>query len=81
MEEVLCDYTTSVYPSERCVCTPIPLSALQGGEDGTQNNSPSELTVSLPCEHFVAVPASTLSVLYTQLTELQSHPSGWMDAT
>ena len=59
----------------------IPLSALQGGEDSTQNDSPSELTVSLPREHFVAVPASTLSILHTRITELQSLPSGWMDAT
>ena len=59
----------------------ISLSALQGGEDGTHNDSPSELTVSLPREHFVAVPASILSVLYTRLTELQSLPSAWMDAT
>ena len=35
----------------------------------------------MPREHFVAVPASTLSVLHTRLTELQSLPSGWMDAT
>ena len=59
----------------------IPLSALQGSKDGTHNDSHSELTVSLPREHFVAVPASTMSVLHTQLTELQSLPSSWMDAT
>ena len=57
----------------------IPLSALQG--NGTQNDSPSKLTVSLPREYFVAVPASTLSVLHTRLAVLQSLPTGWMDAS